>query len=80
MGMKWQRGRIDPKIESDRAANHHDQDEGLGGECRKARPDMGTDEQPAGRASHGKPDPFQKVREFPDAGSHGVTPDGWAKG
>jgi len=38
MRMKRQRGRIDPEIEPDGAADHHDQDEGLGGERLEADP------------------------------------------
>ena len=72
--MEGQRRGIDPEIEADRAAEHHQKQEGLDGERRDAGSDQRGHKQPARRACHRKPKAFKNVGELSNAGSHGGSP------
>ena len=72
---QWRR--IDAEIKADGAADHHQEQEGLIGECGMARSHQRRHKQPARRACHGKPKAFQNVGDFSNAGLHGGEPAGY---
>ena len=72
--LEGQRRGIDPEIKADGAAQHHQEQEGLVGQCGVARSDQRGHEQPARRACHRKPKAFKDVGELSHAGSHDGGP------
>jgi hypothetical protein len=61
-------------VETDRAAEHHEKQEGLRGEHRDAGADEGGHKQTARGACHRKPKTLENVRELSNAGSHRGSP------
>ena len=66
--LEGQRRGIDPEIEADGAAQHHQQQEGLVGEGGVARSHQCSHKQPARRACHGKPKALKDVGELFERG------------
>jgi hypothetical protein len=72
--VKRQRRGIDAKVKSDGAADHHDEQEGLGSQELKIRSHKHGNKQTAGSPGHRKPEALQKVGKSPHAGSHRGNP------
>ena len=71
--VEGQRRGIYAEIKTDGAGQHHQQQEGLVGERGMAGAHQRRYKQAARRAGHCKPNAFQDVGEFSNAGSHGGT-------
>ena len=67
----------DAEVETHGAADHHQEQEGLVGECGMARSHQRRHNQPARRAGHGEPEAFQNVGYFSNAGLHGGRRPGY---
>jgi len=70
VGVKGPLWRIDPQIESNGTADHHQEQESLRGEQCDAGADQGSHEQSAGGAGHRKTKALQYMGGLPDAGLH----------
>ena len=72
--MEGPRRGIDAQIESDGAAEHHEEQESLRREMRDAGADQCGHKQAARRAGHRKAKALQDVRGLSDAGLHAGSP------
>src|ERR1700737_2934105 len=72
--VKSERGSINSQVKPDCATKHHNEYKTLGGERRDAGPHMGANKQSACRSGHRKPNAFQHMGKFSNAGSHSRNP------